>query len=168
MHTLLDIYTWPVPRPDFGRLWSWFVVICLQCPVFFPRRPLLPCHPAYAAPGQGVRPCPPRERSASTGADHPSSPLFSRLWWLFQFFPRRRKIPSETLAVTPPFAFWMSGARLQHGERERGEKRQSSLSQLVWVKSDLESCFRIKPLLLLPPKPRQQSPTLSKGCCNPV
>lgn len=120
------IYTWLVPRPDFGRLWSLFVVICLQCPVFFPRRPLLPCHPAYAAPGRGVRPCPPREKSASTGADHPSSPLLSRLWWLFQFLPRRRKIPSGTLSVTPPFSFWMSGARLQHGER--GEKAKLLLT----------------------------------------
>lgn len=103
-------------RPDFGRLWSWFVVICLQCPVFFHRRLLL-CHPAYAAPGQGVRPCPPRERSASTGADHPSLPLFSRLWTLFSLLAQRkeylRKFLQKPLELSPSLPlffldFWSS------------------------------------------------------------
>lgn len=43
-----------------------------------------------------------------------------------------------SLRHSPLFAFWMSEARLQHGERESGEKRQSSLSHswfgwnLIW------------------------------------
>lgn len=58
-------------RLSFGLWWSLFAVICLRCPAFFPLRPSLPCHPAYAAPGRGVRPCLPRG-SASAEAARPS------------------------------------------------------------------------------------------------
>ncbi len=59
------------------------------------------------------------------------------------------KFLQELCPSLPPF---LSGYQERAYNMERGEKRQSSFSQLVWVKSDLESCFRIKPLLLLPPK----------------
>ena len=97
--------TSPVLRLSFGLWWSLFAVICLRCPASFPLRPSPPCHPAYAAPGRGVRPCLPRG-SASTAAARPSfswprfpcSPRLSQLLkiiFIFVMISRKKKAAGE-------------------------------------------------------------------------
>lgn len=97
--------TSPVLRLSFGLWWSLFAVICLRCPASFPLRPSPPCHPAYAAPGRGVRPCLPRE-SASTAAARPSlttvpaaSPPTFFLFKIFEYQEEEEEIISSEIPL---------------------------------------------------------------------